>query len=139
MIKVLPFDSQRLFEVIALWKRCEGVSVGLSDAPEQILRYLQRNPGMSFIALHDGQLAGAILGGHDGRRGYLHHLAVDEAHRRLGIGRALVDHCLAALHREGIERSHVFVQSSNVTGQEFWERAGWKVRRDLVMFSFTPR
>ncbi len=137
MIEIVPFDPSHLPTVLDLWKNSDGVSLGLADAPDQIEHYLLRNPGMSFVAFHDGLLVGAILGGHDGRRGYLHHLAVDGAHRRLGIARALVDRSLAALGSEGIERSHVFVRDDNETGRAFWAAHGWRQRDDLVMFSFT--
>ncbi len=136
MVNIVPFDPSHLPTVLDLWKNSDGVALGLADAPDQIERYLYRNPGMSFVAFHDGLLVGAILGGHDGRRGYLHHLAVDAAHRRRGIAQSLVDHCLAALRNEGIERSHVFVRADNELGKSFWASAGWTKRDDLVMYSF---
>jgi len=136
MVQLLPFEPSHISSVIELWKRSEGVSIGVADSPEEISRYLDRNPGMSFVAVSEERVVGAILGGHDGRRGYLHHLAVDAGHRRLGIGQALVDRSLAALEKIGIERSHVFVQSDNEAGRVFWERAGWRQREDLIMYSF---
>ncbi len=139
MIAILPLTPAHLDTAIALWSRTDGVSMGIADSPQQIQSYLECNPGMSFIAVRDGELVGAILGGHDGRRGYLHHLAVEPAHRHRGIGRALVDHCLAALKKEGIERTHVFVRADNETGRDFWRREGWMERNDLVMYSFTEK
>ena len=136
MVQLLPFEPSHISSVIELWNRSEGVSIGVADSPEEISRYLDRNPGMSFVAMSEERVVGAILGGHDGRRGYLHHLAVDAGHRRLRIGQALVDRSLAALEKLGIERSHVFVQSDNEAGRAFWEGAGWRQRDDLIMYSF---
>ena len=72
-------------EVLKLWKQTEGVYTSDSDSPEKIRKFLKRNPGLSFIAYNEGKAAGAILCGHDGRRGYLHHLAVRSEFRRKGI------------------------------------------------------
>jgi hypothetical protein len=68
--------------VLALWRSCEGIGLSDSDTREAIATYLARNPGLSLVATDaDGVIVGAVLGGHDGRRGYLHHLAVAPAHR----------------------------------------------------------
>src|SRR5512142_407604 len=87
--------------VLDLWRRSEGLGLGASDEPAALEAFLARNPGLSFTARCDGELAGAVLGGHDGRRGYLHHLAVAQAHRRQGIGRALVERCCSELRALG--------------------------------------
>jgi N-acetylglutamate synthase len=84
-------------EVMALWKKAETIGLSSADGQEKIKVYLARNPGMSFIAKKNGVIVGAALCGHDGRRGYLHHLAVAESHRKEGIGRKLVDSYLESL------------------------------------------
>ena len=52
--------------------------MGLSeaDSQENIVRYLDRNPYLICVARDGNMLMGAILCDHDGRRGYIHHLAV---------------------------------------------------------------
>ena len=86
-------------EVYALWDGMPGIGLSSADSPEAIARYLEHNPEMSFTARKDGTLLGAVLCGHDGRRGYLQHLAVAPDARHKGIGRTLVDHCLARTGR----------------------------------------
>jgi ribosomal protein S18 acetylase RimI-like enzyme len=122
-------------EVMALWRDSEGIGLSDADDPQAIARYLARNPGASFVAREDGLLIGAVLCGHDGRRGFLHHLAVRPASRERGLGRALVDRCLAALAAEGITRCHLFVRRSNPAATRFWSRVGWQERVELHMFS----
>ena len=80
---------------------------------------------MSFVARVDGALAGAVLCGTDGRRGYLNHLAVTPPHRRQGIARQLVAACLDALKQRGIARCHTFVYDRNAPGLAFWQAIGW--------------
>ncbi len=130
--EMIPDDYE---PVIALWQGCEGIGLSSADEREPISRYLAHNPGMSFVAFLDGRLVGAVLCGHDGRRGYLHHLAVDPAMRGQGIGRALSERCLAALARAGIHKCHIFVYENNEDGLAFWEKGGWVQRHELMIMS----
>lgn len=130
---VRPFRMADYDAVFALWRRCQGVGLGASDTRSAIAAYVRRNPGLSFVAQRKGKLVGAILGGHDGRRGYLHHLAVAAAHRRAGLGRKLVDRCLAQLREAGLEKCNIFVFAGNTEGMAFWARTGWRPRPDLCL------
>ena len=120
-----------------LWEACEGVGLSDADQPEALSAYLDRNPGMSCIALWRGQIVGAALCGHDGRRGYLNHLAVNPQHRRQGIARRLVAHCLDALQQIGIAKCHLFIFSTNAEGRNFWRHVGWQLRSDLAVASYS--
>jgi putative acetyltransferase len=121
--------------VLALWKQCEGVGLSDADSRENVKSYLDRNPGMSFVAQSHGRFIGAVLAGHDGRRGYIHHLAVHPNCRRRGIGRQLVSKCLDALRDAGIHKCHLFIFNSNVDGIAFWKSVGWTLRADISVMS----
>ncbi len=120
---------------MALWQRTEGMGLRPADAPEHIARYLARNPGLSFVAMDGDHLVGTVLCGHDGRRGYLQHLAVEQAYRGQGIGRALVERVLHALRDAGIRKCHLFVIKENQAAIEFWRHIGWELRQDIVTMS----
>jgi N-acetylglutamate synthase len=92
-----PMTIAHYDDVMALWKKAETIGLSSADGQEKIKAYLARNPGMSFVAKKNGVVVSAALCGHDGRRGYLHHLAVAESHRREGIGRKLIDKCIESL------------------------------------------
>jgi len=117
--------------VLTLWRRTEGVGLNESDTRSAVASYLRRNAGLSCVAAQGGEIVGAVLCGHDGRRGYLHHLAVARRHRRRGIGRRLVAACLAKLGRLGITRCNLFIFADNAAGKKFWAHRGWKLRREL--------
>ena len=121
--------------VLALWRTLEGLGLGTSDTNEQVATYLARNPSLSLVALAGSGIVGALLSGHDGRRGFLHHLAVSRAYRRRGIGRALVERAVEGLRREGILRSHILVYGNNIAATAFWERLGWSTRDHLRIMS----
>ena len=130
-IIVRSFRIKDYDAVIALWRRTEGVGLNESDTRRANTAYLRRNPKLSFVAEKDGRIIGAVLCGHDGRRGYLHHLAVSKRHRCRGIGRRLVNACLAKLRQAGIPKCNIFIFASNAEGMKFWTRTGWSLRTEL--------
>jgi putative acetyltransferase len=132
---IQPFTPQDTREALALWKVTPGIGISDADEPEKIAAYLERNPGLSFVARVEGRLVGAVLCGSDGRRGYLHHLAVTPEFRHQDIGTQLVDYCLEGLQTLGISKCHLFVFAGNAEGRAFWERVGWRLRTDLVILS----
>ncbi|HSD22523.1 MAG TPA: GNAT family N-acetyltransferase [Anaeromyxobacter sp.] len=134
-LRITPFQMSDYDAAVELWRSAEGVVLGRADERDAVARFLAHNDGLSFVARGEGRLAGAVLCGSDGRRGFLHHLAVDASQRRRGIGTALVERCLEALRQRGIEKCHLFVLVGNEDAQQFWERTGWSARRDLVMMS----
>jgi N-acetylglutamate synthase len=125
-------DYQEMFE---LWKNNEGIGLSRADSFEGVERFLERNPGLSFVAVDGERIVATILAGQDGRRGYLHHVAVHENYRRRGIGEALVEKSLKELHLLGIQKCHLFVVERNEAAQRFWKITGWVEREELVMFS----
>jgi len=124
--RIEDFDA-----VIALWRRTEGVGLNESDTRPAIAAFLRRNPRLSLVAEKDGRIIGAVLCGHDGRRGYLHHLAVSKRHRCRGIGRQLVNACLAKLRKAGIQKCNIFIFANNAVGMKFWAHTGWSLRTEL--------
>jgi ribosomal protein S18 acetylase RimI-like enzyme len=134
-IVIRDMTIQDYDEVLALWRTSEGVGLSDADLEEGVARFLDRNPGLSFVARDGEHLVGAVLCGHDGRRGYIHHLAVSKPHRRKGLGRALVGRCLSALRRDGISKCHIFVFGDNNDTIAFWKNIGWTQRVELIMMS----
>jgi len=122
-------------DVLALWKICRGVGLSESDTVEGVTRFLQANPGLSVVAFDEDRLVGGVLCGHDGRRGYITHLAVVADARGRGLGRKLVERCLAALRRCRIEKCHIFVFADNADAREFWNASGWTERTELRVLS----
>jgi len=132
-LREFHFDDHVAVRV--LWAESEGVGQGPGDSPAGVRKFLDRNPGLSFVAIEDDAIVGAILGGHDGRRGFIYHLAVAPSARRRGIARALATRTLAALRQGGIERCQVFVFANNDAARKFWAEVGGALRTDLCVFS----
>ncbi len=119
-------------KVYSLWLSTPNMGLNnLDDSKEGIAKYLSRNPNTCFVAEKDGEIIGVILSGHDGRRGYIHHAAVNESEQRNGIGTALLNAALSALKDEGINKVALVVFGKNEKGNTFWEKQGFITRDDL--------
>lgn len=131
-IRLMTIDDYE--KVYALWLSCKGMGLNdIDDSREGIEKYLRRNPNTCFVAEENGgDIAGVIIAGNDGRRGYIYHTAVNPERRREGIATKLVDTALAALKAEGINKVALVVFERNEPGNAFWERYGFTSREDLV-------
>ena len=113
-------------QAVALWKAEEGIEVCEGDSREEIKEYLRRNPGLSRVAKAGSEIVGAVLCGHDGRRGIIYHLAVAPEHRGRGIGKMLLDDCVRGLRQAGLPRVIILVAGDNAAGHQFWLRNGFE-------------
>ena len=119
--------------VYALWMSCKNMGFNnLDDSRQGIEKYLKRNPSTCFVAEQGDAIVGVVLAGHDGRRGFIHHMAVAEDCRRQGIATDLLDQALAALKEEGINKAALLVFNRNEAGNAFWERQGFTARDDVT-------
>ena len=129
--RVMTIDDYE--SVYDLWVHTPGIGLNSTDdSREGIDQYLRRNPTTSFVALEDEKIIGAIMAGHDGRRGFIYHTAVSVSHRKQGIGKCLTAHAMAALEEEGIHKVALDAFKENDMGNAFWENIGFYDRKDLV-------
>lgn len=123
--------------VKALWRSIRGFGIrSIDDSEEGVARFLARNPGISVVAERDEEIVGAILCGHDGRRGCLYHVCVREDCRMQGIGKAMVVFCMEALKKEQINKVSLIAFTKNDVGNAFWKQIGWTKREDLNYYDF---
>lgn len=124
-------------EVYRLWMSIKGFGIrSIDDSREGVERFLRRNPTSSMVAEAGGRIVGAILCGHDGRRGCLYHVCVNPQYRRRGIGKAMVVFCMDALKEEQINKVSLIAFTKNDIGNAFWHSVGWKQREDLNYYDF---
>lgn len=127
-------DPQDYPEVISLWESAgPGIHIGRSDAPAEIRKKLERDPDLFLVAEQEGRIIGAVMGGFDGRRGLVYHLAVGADNRQQGIGSALLDELEQRLRRKGCLRCMLLVAPGSDGVEEFYEARGW-VRMPLAIF-----
>ena len=125
-------------QVYNLWMTIDGFGIrSIDDSYEGVERFLKRNPTTSVVAELEGKVVGAILCGHDGRRGCFYHVCVHSDYRKRGIGKAMAVFCMKALQEEHINKVSLIAFKSNTVGNAFWKSAGWTFREDLNYYDFT--
>ena len=135
-IRVMTTDDYE--EVHNLWMSIHGFAIrSIDDSKEGVERFIKRNPKTSVVAVSDGKIVGAILCGHDGRRGCLYHVCVHEDYRKHGIGKSMAVACVRALQAEQINKVNIVAFKSNELGNHFWKEEGWNFRDDLNYYDFT--
>lgn len=136
MVRIMTIEDYE--GVYALWKKIKGFGIrSIDDSKEGVARFLKRNPTTSVVAEKDGRIVGSILCGHDGRRGCLYHVCVDEDYRRHGIGKRMVVFAMKALKEEKINKVSLIAFTENDIGNVFWNTIGWTERLDLNYYDFT--
>ena len=136
MVRIMTIEDYE--GLYALWKKIKGFGIrSIDDSKEGVARFLKRNPTTSVVAEKDGRIVGSILCGHDGRRGCLYHVCVDEDYRRHGIGKRMVVFAMKALKEEKINKVSLIAFTENDIGNAFWNTIGWTERLDLNYYDFT--
>jgi N-acetylglutamate synthase len=117
-------------EIIELWETTPGICTDEEDARDKMILFLNRNPGLCFVAMDAGKIIGTIKGAQDGRRGYISHMAVLPEYRSCGIAKALIERVTHGLIEQGISKCNLYVLDSNPDALSFWKHNGWKVLED---------
>ncbi len=133
-----PLVQNDLEAARELWTTVPGLGLSQADEPGPLAAFLARNPGLSWGAFEGDRLVATVLAGHDGRRGFLYHLAVAEGFRGQGLSAELIRRALDGLAGCFITKVHVFVLDENNVGLSFWAgaaRHGWQRRSDILVFS----
>lgn len=119
-----PADYESVYD---LWKNMEkGVRVGRSDTRAEIEKKIARDPDLFLVAESDGQIIGTVIGGYDGRRGLIYHLAVAAPFRGQGIGSCLMDEVEARLRARGCLKSYLLVTDDNSEAEAYYQNRGWQ-------------
>ena len=134
-MRIRKFIIEDYEEVFALWQKTPGMGLNMrDDSKEGIAKYLERNSDTCFVAEEKKKkrIIGIIHSGHDGRRRYIYHVAVERDAQKQGIGTMLVNSALCALKEQGIHKVALVAFHSNEEGNLFWDALGFEAREDLV-------
>ena len=131
------FNMQYYQEVVELWKKA-GIGVGSSDTKEEIALIIARNPELFLIGKEQEKIIATVIGAFDGRRGYVHHLAVDPMYQEKGYGKTIMDDLIERFRKKKVHKIHLFIQKQNKKVVDFYSKQGWEIRDDIIMMSFIP-
>jgi ribosomal protein S18 acetylase RimI-like enzyme len=120
--------------VMHFWENIEkGMHIGPSDAPAEIQKKIQRDPDLFLVAESNNEIIGTVIGGFDGRRGLIYHLAVAASLRGQGIGSRLMSEVEARLRARGCLKCYLVVLRDNAEAMRFYEDIGWQwMEQDLL-------
>ena len=134
-IREFIFD-QDYEPVLRLWQNIEsGMQVGRSDSPEEIKRKVERDPDLFLLAEVEGTIIGTVIGGFDGRRGMVYHLAVTQKYRRQGVAATLLAEVEKRLQAKGCVKAYLLVLEDNTSAIRLYEERGWKHQKQDLIFS----
>lgn len=134
-IRIMQADDYG--KLYKLWCSIKGLGIrSVDDSEENIVRFIKRNPTTSFVAESNGNIVGALMCGHDGRRGCFYHVCVSKEYRNQGIATRMANMALDALKAEGINKVNLMAFKENQTGNKFWSGLSWKVREDVNLYEF---
>jgi len=136
MVRIREFDiSQDYEEVRNLWKGAgAGIQLRRSDDRDEILKKLQRDPDLFLVATSDEKIIGSVIGGFDGRRGLIYHLAVEQGYREQGIGSQLMDEVENRLRLKGCIKSYLLVTRENESAMRLYEKRGWQPMDSVLVY-----
>ena len=136
-IRIRPFSFPEDYDAVyLLWAKAgNGIHLRISDEFDEIRKKVARDPDLFLIAKADDLIIGAVMGGFDGRRGMMYHLAVAPAYRRQGIAHLLMDALEEKLKEKGCIRYYLLVTKDNEEAINFYKSRGWEDMDDLFVFA----
>lgn len=131
-IEIRTMKIEDYTDVMALWKSIKGFRIrAVDDDFEHIKRFLERNVGLSVVAIKDNHIVGSILSGHDGRQASFYHVCVDSKYRGENIAAKMVKEAIKRINAEGISKITLIAFKQNLAGNIFWKNQNWELNNDI--------
>ncbi len=118
-MQIRPFEATDTEDVVALWEEC-GLVRPWNDPRKDIARKLKVQPELFLVASGAGRVVGSVMAGYDGHRGWVYYLAVSPSHRKLSLGRQLMQAVERLLTEMGCPKLNLMVRTSNAEVLEFY-------------------
>ena len=134
---IKQFTMEMYQDVYQLWEKTK-LTLGKSDTEKEVQRALDYSKDLFIVGIIQEKIVAVVLGAFDGRRGYVHHLAVDPEYQRNGLGKQMMEELHRKFKEKGIVKVHLFIEVDNEGVIEFYKKLGWHIRDDLEMMSFVP-
>jgi ribosomal protein S18 acetylase RimI-like enzyme len=123
-MEVRPFEDADEDRVVALWRAC-GLTRPWNDPHKDIARKRQVQRELFLVGVEEGVVVATVMAGYDGHRGWVNYLAVDPAHRRKGLARALMTEIETRLRACGCPKINLQLRRDNHEASAFYERLGF--------------
>jgi ribosomal protein S18 acetylase RimI-like enzyme len=121
------YTPDRFDGVKVLWQEAFPDDPPWNKAEVAVPAKLAVQPELFLVALNGDQVAGSIMAGYDGHRGWLYAVAVLNSRRRQGVGTALVRSAEERLRSMGCRKINLQVRVSNAAVVGFYSRLGYEI------------
>lgn len=132
-MEIRPYEKRDEEAVAKLWREVFPDSPRWNVPEEDIRCKLEVQRELFLVAAIDEGIVGTAMAGYDGHRGWVYYVAVDSAHRRKGIGGALMERVERELTRLGCHKLNLQVRRSNEETVAFYEKLGYSVEDHVSM------
>ncbi len=134
-LKIRTIKESDYEDLLELWKRAGLHLKTISDSFDGFSIMIRRNPETCLVGLLDNKIIASVLGGFDGRRGYIWHLAVDPQFQKKGYGKQMMEAVENKFKEMGVVKIHLTVERTNASVVSFYKHLNWYIRDDLIMMS----
>jgi ribosomal protein S18 acetylase RimI-like enzyme len=131
-VQIHEFEINDYNVVFELWKEA-GLVIRPGDDVNGVRMKLMRDSDLFLLARLEGEIVGCVIGGWDGRRGWVYHLAVKPSYQRQGIATALLSEVEKRLGEKGAKKINAEIYESNTKSLKFFKARGYETHPDLVM------
>ncbi len=135
-ILISPMKFTDIPALQKLWKEV-GFEFCYSDQHQEVEKMITQNPSLCLTLTSKEQIIGGVLGGFDGRRGWIHHLAIHPDYQKQGFGKLLMEEITDQFKALGVVKLKLEILKSNQTVIDFYQALGWDIRSDLTTMSHT--
>jgi ribosomal protein S18 acetylase RimI-like enzyme len=133
-VRIEPYeDSRHREQVVALWAGVFGYRDARNEPGLVIDRKVAAGDGLFLVALVGGRVAGTVMAGYDGHRGWIYSMAVLPGSRRTGIGTRLLERAEGELRRLGCVKINLQVFAHNEDARGFYLANGYRVEERVSM------
>lgn len=105
------------------------------DSKKNITKQLKQPTSYFLVAEAEKKIIGAVIGTHDGRKGWINRLVVTPSFQKKGVGRRLVEAVEQHYTSIGIDIIAALIEDWNTTSMQAFERLGYTKHTDILYYS----
>jgi len=118
---------------MALWNIVFPGDPPWNNPAQVIKRKLHRQRDLFLVGIVDSAVIATVLGGYDGFRGWIYHLAVHPDYRKRGFGHRLMEEIEKVIFEAGAIKINLQIRAHNSEVIRFYEGVGYRTENHISM------
>ncbi|WP_282604992.1 GNAT family acetyltransferase [Pelagibius sp. Alg239-R121] len=132
-MEIVVYSDQYFSGVKTLWQEAFPGDSPWNAADFAVPAKVKAQPDLFLLAVEGATVAGSVMAGYDGHRGWLYAVSVLERHRGSGIGSMLIKEAEKRLEALGCVKINLQVRSTNAAVIAFYQGLGYDVEERVSM------